>query len=97
MPRGRNADDRLTDLGRRLDSLEAQKSQVARREYTNAEIVEIALTQLAYVYEGDVEAFAEHLIQDHGLPFEEAEEIAGDLGRTLEDRRASAPNPQYPV
>lgn len=98
MPRGRNVGDRLANLERRLEVLEAREASLPeRREYTDEEIVEIALILLAYVHEGDVEAFAEYLAQDPDMPFEKAEEIAGGLGRILEERRAVAPDPRYPV
>jgi hypothetical protein len=98
VPRGRKADDRLGDLERRLEVLEAEEARpLERPQYTDEEIVEIGLILLAYVHEGDVEAFAEYLLQDLDMPFEMAKEIAGGLGRILEERRAVAPDPRHPV
>lgn len=98
MPRGRKADDRLGDLERRLEVLEAREASLPeRREYTNEEIVEIGLILLAYVCEGNTEKFAKFLVKNSGTPFEEAQEIAGMFGRILEERRAVAPDPRYPV
>jgi hypothetical protein len=87
---------RLDRIARRLNALEeARERAPVRSEHTDAEILDVALILLAYVHRGDVESFAGYLIQDHGLPFEEAEGIAGELGLLLEDRRASAPG--HPV
>jgi hypothetical protein len=99
VPRGRTADDRLAELERRLDALEAEEARLPEhRRYTHEEIVEIALGMLAYIYEGDTERYArEYLVKDNGVPIEKAEEMAGFLGHILEERRAVAPNPQYPV
>ena len=70
--RGRNADDRLGDLEHRLEVLEAREASLPERPaYTDEEIVEIAVFQLAYVYEGDTERYArEHLALDGRLPYE---------------------------
>jgi hypothetical protein len=98
VPRGRKADDRLGALERRLEVLEAREASLPeRRKYTNEEIVEIGLILLAYVCEGSTKKFAEFLVKNLGAPFEEAQEIAGMLGRILEERRKTAPNPEYPV
>ena len=99
MPRGRNAYDRLANLERRLNALEAEETRLpGRREYTDEEIVEIAMFQLAYVYEGDTERYArEHLALDGRLPLREALREAAALRRILEERRETAPNPEYPV
>jgi hypothetical protein len=40
----------------------------------------------AYVYSGDEQAFAEHLVEDSGVPLEEASKIVGEFGRFLEKR-----------
>jgi hypothetical protein len=98
VPRGRKADNRLGDLERRLDALEAREASLPERpEYTDGEIAEIGLILLAYVYEGDTDRFAEYLVEDHALPIRKAEEIASMLGSILEDRRATAENPAFPV
>jgi hypothetical protein len=98
VPRGRNADDRLGDLERRLDALEAREASLPdRREFTDEEIVEIGLILLAYICEGSTEKFGEYLVKNSGTPFEEAEEIAGMFARILEERRAVALDPRYPV
>jgi hypothetical protein len=98
VPRGRKADDRLASLGRRLDELEVEEANLReRRVYTDEEIVEIALIQLAYVFGGSEQAYAEYLVKDDGLPSQEANEMAGTLGRILEERRKTAVNPGHPV
>lgn len=97
MPRGKNLDDRLSYLGRRLDAIEAQKARVERREHTDDEIVDIVLVLMAYVPGWDVEGITEKLVQDLGVPFEDAERIAADLHQLLEERREDADNPDYPV
>jgi hypothetical protein len=98
VPRGRNADDRLERLERRLDSLEARERDYPKhRGRTYEEVVEVGLILLAYVCEGDTEKFAEYLVKNNGTPFEEAQEIAGMFGRILEERRAVALNPRWPV
>jgi hypothetical protein len=98
VPRGRNADDRLGDLEQRLEVLEAREASLPEhREYTDEEIVEIALIQLAYVFGGSEQAYAEYLVKDDGLPYQEANEMAGTLGRILEERRKTAVNPGHPV
>jgi hypothetical protein len=98
VPRGRTADDRLVSLGRRLDELEAEEASLPeRREYTDEEIVEIGLILLAYIYEGDVGAYAQYLVKEGGMPVREAEEFAGTIAHLLEERRKTAENPEYPV
>jgi hypothetical protein len=98
VPRGRNADDRLANLERRLEVLEAREANLPeRRKHTNEEIVEIGLILLAYVCEGSTETFAEYLVKNLSTPFEKAQEIAGMLGHILEERRAVALHPRYPV
>jgi hypothetical protein len=98
VPRGRNADDRLTNLEQRLEVLEAREASLLERpEYTDEEIVEIGLILLAYIYEGDTERYAEFLALELGMPADEAEEVAPIFGRALEERRKTAENPEYPV
>lgn len=94
---GRNADDRLARLERRLDALKSLETLPKRWEMTEGELIETGLILLAYGYDGDAEAFAENLVQDHGLPFQQAEGLAGKIGRILEERRAVASDPRYPV
>jgi hypothetical protein len=69
----------------------------ARREYTDEEVVEIALILFAYVYEGDTEAYAQNLIKDHGFDFEKATEVSEMLDALLDEWRAVAPDPTRPV
>ena len=98
MPRGRKAEDRLANLERRLEVLEAREASLPeRREYKNEELVEIGLYLLAYICEGSTKRFAEFLVKNLGTPFEGAEEIAGMFGRILEERRAVALDPRFPV
>jgi hypothetical protein len=91
--------ERLLRLERHRDVLEAREARSPeRREYTDEEIVEIGLGLLAYVYGGDTERYArEHLAFDGRLPLREALREAATLGRILEVRRETAPNPEYPV
>jgi hypothetical protein len=98
VPRGRNADDRLAYLERRLEVLEAREASLPeRRKHTNEEIVEIYLGLLCYICEGSTEKFAEFLVRNSGAPVEKAEEMARMIGRILEERRALAVNPERPV
>ena len=98
MPRGRKADDRLGDLERRLEVLEAEEAHsLERPQYTDEEIVEIGLILLAYVCEGRTEQYAEFLAKNCDTSFEKADEIAGKLGRILEERRGVALDQRYPV
>ena len=98
MPRGRKADDRLGNLERRLEVLESEEARsLERPQYTDEEIVEIGLILLAYVCEGSTEKYAEFLVKNTGTSFEEAEEIALTFGRILEERRAAALDPRFPV
>jgi hypothetical protein len=98
VPRGRNADDRLARLARRLDGLADRSSRLPeRREYTDEEIVEISLILLCYVCEGSTEKFAEFLVKNSGTPLAKAQEIAAGLGRILEHRGASAMDPAHPL
>ena len=98
MPRGRNADERLESLERRLDTLEAEeRDNPEHRKHTNEEIVEISLGLLCYICEGSTQKFAEFFVKNCGTPSEKAEEIAGMAGRILEERRAMAPDPRFPV
>jgi hypothetical protein len=98
VPRGRNADDRLAKLERWLDALETREASLPeRREYTHEEIVEIGLILLAYIYEGDVGAYAQYLVKEGGMPVREAEELAGTIAHLLEERRKTAVNPGHPV
>jgi hypothetical protein len=91
VPRGRNADDRLAYLERRLEVLEAREASLPeRRKHTNEEIVEIYLGLLCYICEGSTEKFAEFLVRNSGAPVEKAEEMARMIGRILEERRALA-------
>jgi hypothetical protein len=82
-----------------MDALEASaaSARLTRREHTDEEIVGIGLVLLAHVHDGDVRAFAEYLARDGGMPFEEAQEVAGTLGCILEERRKTAANPGHPV
>jgi hypothetical protein len=99
MGRGRSASDRLAELERRLDVLEAEEPRLPEhRRYTDEKIVEIALIMLAYIYEGDTDRYArEFLVRDCDMPIQEAEERAGTLGRILKERRKMAPNPEHPM
>jgi hypothetical protein len=92
----RNIAKRLLRLERRLDSMQAREARSPERpEYTDEEIVEIGLVLLAHVYEGDTERYArEHLVRDHGLPLQKAEEIAGTsvASSKIGARRQQTPN-----
>ena len=68
-----------------------------RRERTNEEIIEIFLMLLAYIYEGDTEAYAQGLVRDYGFDPEKATEFSEFLGTLLEERRAVAADPSRPV
>ena len=95
MPQGRNAYDRLAELERRLNALEAGEARLPERpEFADEEIIDIGLILLAYVYEGDTERYAERLVKDHGMPSEKAEGIAVVLAHLLEERRKMAENPR---
>jgi hypothetical protein len=89
-------------LARIEDRLRAQQEILdstfpVRREYTNEEVIEIALILLAYVYEGDTEAYARGLAKDYGLDSEKATELAEFLGTLLEERRAVAADSRRPT
>lgn len=91
MPRGRSSGDRLEDLTRRLEALENKRSLESRarevhRDYDDEELLEILLILLRHAHDGDTQAFADYLVQDGGLPFEDADTLAGDIGRILEER-----------
>lgn len=73
-----------------MDALEAREATYPEhREMTEEEKIEVGLIMLAYVYEGDERAFAEHLGEDFGVRLEEATKIAADFGRILEERRVA--------
>jgi hypothetical protein len=93
----------LEDRVSRLEERHRQQSQESawakpmRVEMSNEEVVEVGLILLAYVFEGDTEAFAQMLVERNGVCMEDARETAGILGALLEMRRASAPDPARPV
>ena len=68
-----------------------------RVEMSDKEVIEVALVMLAYIFEGDTEAYARRLAEGEGVSIEDARETAGTLGALLEMRRASAPDPSRPV
>lgn len=56
------------------------------REPDDEELVEIGLILLCYAHDGDTQAFSDHLVQDRGVPFEDADAFADYLGLILEER-----------
>jgi hypothetical protein len=96
--RGRNADDRLADLERQLEALEAEEENLPERpEYTDEVVIDFAMIQLCYIHRGDLGAYAQYLVEEGGMPVREAEELAGTIAHLLEELRETAPNPEYPV
>jgi hypothetical protein len=68
-----------------------------RPEPTVEELIETALIMLAYIYEGDTEAFAQFLVENQGVDPEEAKVCAGLVGVLLEERRAVGEDLTRPV
>ncbi len=94
----RNIAKRLAGLEQHLDAVESREATFPEhREMTVDEKIEVGLNMLAYFYEGDEQVFAEHLVEDYGVPVEEATKTAGSLAVILEERRTVAEDPRYPV